>query len=485
MDITSATAVQIQKLVVDGDISAREVAESFLSRIEKVNPKTNAFLHVDPEWSLAFADNVDKKRVAGDTLGALAGVPVAVKDLLCTRGVPTTCASRVLENFRPPYNATAVERLVAADAVPIGKTNMDEFAMGSSNENSAFSKVFNPWDLERAPGGSSGGSAVAVAARMAPISLGSDTGGSIRQPAAFCGVVGLKPTYGRVSRYGLVAFASSLDQIGPFARNVRDCARVLEVVAGRDPMDSTSLDAPVADYEAAAGSIDGLRIGVPKEYFAEGLDGEVRERVEEALSVFEALGAHLVEIELPHTPYAVAAYYIVATAEASSNLARYDGVHYGLRHPGTGDIIELYSKTRADGFGAEVKRRIMLGTFVLSSGYYDAYYSKGLKARRLIKGDFDRAFEKVDVIAGPTAPTPAFKIGEKVDNPLEMYLSDIFTISASLAGIPAVSLPCGFTEGGLPVGLQIMGRVLDEKQVLGLGAAYEAATDFHKRPCPL
>jgi aspartyl-tRNA(Asn)/glutamyl-tRNA(Gln) amidotransferase subunit A len=439
-----------------------------------------AFLHVNPEWTLSFADAVDAKRASGKPLGLLAGVPVALKDVLCTKGVPTTCGSKILREFRPPYDATAVARLVAADAVPIGKTNMDEFAMGSSTENSAYFTTSNPWDLERIPGGSSGGSAAAVAAGMAPVSLGSDTGGSIRQPAALCSVVGLKPTYGRVSRYGLVAFASSLDQIGPFTATVRDAARVLRVIAGHDERDSTSVTAPVDDYEAALDWVKGLRVGVPKEYLVEGLDKEIAARVREALATFERLGAKLVETTLPHSPYGVATYYIVATAEASSNLARYDGVHYGYRAKGTKDIIELYARTREEGFGAEVKRRIMLGTFVLSSGFYDAYYIKGLKVRRLIKNDFDEAFKTCDVIVGPTTPTPAFKKGEKSSDPLAMYLSDIFTISANLAGLPGMSLPCGFTSAGLPVGLQITGRILDEKTVLGAGAAYEAATEFHK-----
>jgi len=485
MDFTTATAVEIANMVAGGQASAREVAAAFLERIGKIDSKTNAFLHVDPEWTFSYADAVDGRIAAGEDPGSLAGVPVAIKDLMCTEGAPTTCGSRILENFRPPYTSTAVARLLAAGAVPLGKTNMDEFAMGSSNENSGFRKCYNPWDLERAPGGSSGGSAVAVAARMAPVALGSDTGGSIRQPAAFCGVTGLKPTWGRVSRYGLVAFASSLDQIGPLSRTVGDSARVLAVIAGRDGMDSTSLADPVEDYEAALGSVKGLKVGVPAEYFVEGLDAEVEASVRAALSTLEELGAELVAVSLPHMPYAVATYYIVCPAEASSNLARYDGVQYGARAPGADDIIEMYSTTREAGFGPEVKRRIMLGTFVLSSGYYDAYYLKGLKVRRLIRRDFDAAFDKVDVIAGPTTPTAAFKIGEKTDDPLAMYLCDIFTISAPLAGIPAISVPCGFTGEGLPVGFQIMGRVLDEKTVLSAAAAFQAATDFHKRACPL
>jgi len=481
MDPLTSTAVEIREGVVSGEFSAREVAHAFLRRIESIDAKVKAFLYVDPKWSLGFADAVDAKRKAGKPLGLMAGVPIALKDVLCTVGVPTTCGSKILQSYRPPYNATAVAKLLGADAVPIGKTNMDEFAMGSSTENSAYFTTANPWDLERIPGGSSGGSAAAVSAGMAPVSLGSDTGGSIRQPAALTSVIGLKPTYGRVSRYGLVAFASSLDQIGPFSTTVRDAARVLRVISGHDPLDSTSIPADVDDYEAALDGVKGLKVGVPKEYFATGLDKEIEARVKEAFSVLERLGATLVEVSLPHSPYGVAAYYIVATAEASSNLARYDGVHYGLRQKGTSDIIELYSKTREAGFGAEVKRRIMLGTFVLSSGFYDAYYIKGLKVRRLIKNDFDEAFKKVDVIAGPTTPTPAFKRGEKLSDPLAMYLSDIFTISANLAGLPGISIPCGFTTAGLPVGLQMMSKVLDEKTLLRAAAAYEGATEFHKK----
>ena len=482
MDFLRASARDISRSVASGETSAHEVASFFLDRVAKLDPKIHAFLHVDRDWTLSLADAVDKKRASGTPLGPLAGVPIALKDILCAKGVRTTCGSKILENFVPPYNSTCVEKLLAADAVFVGKANMDEFAMGSSTENSAFGPTANPWDVSRSPGGSSGGSAAAVAARMAVVAVGSDTGGSIRQPAALCGVVGMKPTYGRVSRYGLVAFASSLDQIGPFASNVPDAARVLSVISGHDPKDSTSVPAPVDDYESALGGIKGLRVGVPKEYFSHGLDPDVESRVREALSVLEKLGATLVEVTLPHTPYAVATYYIVCTAEASSNLARYDGVHYGLRRRGTADIIELYSKTREAGFGPEVKRRIMLGTFVLSSGFYDAYYTKGLKVRRLIKQDFDAAFEKVDVIAGPTSPTAAFKMGEKVSDPLAMYLCDIFTISTNLAGLPAISVPCGFTRDRLPVGLQFMGKALDETTVLRVAAAYESSARVETMP---
>ncbi len=484
-EVASATAVEIARMVAGGSISAREVALTFLDRIEKVNSSTNAFLHVNQDWSLSCADLIDQKIARGENPGPLAGVPIAIKDALCIEGAPTTCGSRILEDYRPPYTATVVRRVLEAGAVPIGKTNMDEFAMGSSNESSGFRKCFNPWDLSRAPGGSSGGSAVAVAAGMAPVALGSDTGGSIRQPAAFCGVTGMKPTWGRVSRYGLGAFASSLDQVGPLSRTVEDSALLLSVIAGHDERDSTSLPDPVDDYRSALGSIKGLRVGVPAEYFGEGLDGEVAAAVRAAIATLEEMGASLVEVSLPHLPYAVAAYCIVSMAESSSNLARYDGVHYGARKGGTRGIDELYAGTRAQLLGREVKRRIMLGTFVLSSGYYDAYYLKGLKARRLIRRDFEEAFEKVDVIAGPTTPTAAFRIGEKINDPLAMYLSDIFTISAPLAGIPAISVPCGFTSERLPVGFQIMGRLLDEKTVLSAAAAFQGATDFHEAACPL
>ncbi|MEE9585158.1 MAG: Asp-tRNA(Asn)/Glu-tRNA(Gln) amidotransferase subunit GatA, partial [Candidatus Brocadiales bacterium] len=426
----------------------------------------------------------DTRVKGGERPGLLAGVPTAVKDNICTRGLRTTCASKILGNFVPPYDAHVTERLKAEGAVIVGKTNLDEFAMGSSTENSGFKPTRNPWDADRSPGGSSGGSAAAVAAGMAYMALGSDTGGSVRQPASFCGVVGMKPTYGRVSRYGLVAFGSSLDQIGPITRDVRDAALLLQVIAGHDERDSTCAKMPVPDYVSTLEDrIDGVRIGVPKEYFAEGLNDEVRQAVEGAIETYKSLGASVVEISLPHTPYAVAVYYIIATAEASSNLARYDGVRYGYRTAASDGIISMYSRSRAEGFGSEVKRRIMLGTYALSSGYYEAYYLKASKVRNLIRQDFLSAFEDVDVILGPTSPTPAFRIGERIENPLEMYLSDVFTIPANLAGIPGISIPCGFTLENLPIGMQLMGRHFDELTLLKVARAFEKETDYHlKRP---
>ncbi|HEV3448959.1 MAG TPA: Asp-tRNA(Asn)/Glu-tRNA(Gln) amidotransferase subunit GatA, partial [Gemmataceae bacterium] len=418
----------------------------------------------------------------GEALGLLAGLPVAVKDVLCVKDQPTTCGSKMLEHFRPPYDAHVITRLRQADAVLLGKTNMDEFAMGSSTENSAFQVTRNPWDLQRIPGGSSGGSAAAVAARETPLALGSDTGGSIRQPASLCGVVGMKPTYGRVSRFGLVAFASSLDQVGPFARDVSGAALLLEAIAGHDPRDSTSVDKPVPAYSKSVDQpVKPLTIGVPKEYFGSGLDAEVEQNVRSALKVYAQLGATIKEVSLPNSPFAVAVYYLIATAEASSNLARYDGVHYGYRAKQFTDLIDMYSRSRGEGFGAEVKRRIMLGTYALSSGYKDAYYVKALKVRRLIKEDFDRAFAECDVIMGPTSPTPAFKIGERIDDPLAMYLVDIYTISCNLAGLPGISIPCGFTRAGLPIGLQILAPPFEEEKLLRVARMHERATDWHAR----
>jgi aspartyl-tRNA(Asn)/glutamyl-tRNA(Gln) amidotransferase subunit A len=425
---------------------------------------------------------VDAKRAAGQPLGKLAGVPVAVKDVLCTKGVRTTCSSKILANFVPPYDAHAVERLRAEDAVLFGKTNMDEFAMGSSTENSAFGATRNPWDTDRIPGGSSGGSAAAVAGCEAPLALGTDTGGSIRQPAALCGIVGVKPTYGRVSRYGLVAFASSLDQIGPFAHDTADAALLLEVIAGHDRRDSTCVNRPVPEYRKSLNDpVKGLKIGVPREFFDKGLDAEVESAVRMALKEYERQGATLVDVSLPHSKYALAAYYIVAPAEASSNLARYDGMHYGHRTPQKADLIGTYAKSRGEGFGKEVERRIMIGTYVLSSGYKDAYYVKALKVRRLVKKDYDDAFEKCDVVMGPTTPTAAFKVGEKSDDPLAMYLSDVYTVSCNLAGIPGLSIPCGFTKSGLPIGLQLLGKPFDEEKLLRVARMYESATDWHTR----
>jgi aspartyl-tRNA(Asn)/glutamyl-tRNA(Gln) amidotransferase subunit A len=465
-----------------GAASAEAVTAGFLDAIRRYDPRLRAFLHVDEAGALDAARAVDAKRARGELLGLLAGLPVAVKDLLCTTGVPTTCGSRMLKGFIPPYDAHVVNRLKQADAVLLGKTNMDEFAMGSSTENSAFELTHNPWDLDRVPGGSSGGSAAAVAAGEAPLALGSDTGGSIRQPAALCGVVGFKPTYGRVSRHGLVAFASSLDQVGPFARDVAGAAVLLEAIAGHDPRDATSINQPVPCYsQAVEQPVQPLAVGVVPEHFGEGLDPEVGNAVREAVKVYEGLGAAVKEVSLPHSRYAVATYYLVATAEASSNLARYDGVHFGHRAEHYDDLIDMYRRSRGEGFGPEVKRRIMLGTYALSSGYKDAYYLQALKVRRLIKDDFDRAFAACDVIVGPTSPTAAFRIGEKVAEPLAMYLSDVYTIGANLAGLPGVSVPCGFTQIGLPIGLQILGPALSEDKVLRVARMYERATDWHTR----
>ena len=481
MSTQDLTACRMRDAIRRGELSAAEATEACLAAIDRTDAKVRAFLSTDAAAARRRAQKIDRRLKAGETPGLLAGVPVAVKDNMCTAdGQPTTCASRILEGWKSPYNAHVVERLLAEGAVIVGKTNLDEFAMGSSTENSGFEATRNPWDLERVPGGSSGGSAAAVAARMVPVALGSDTGGSIRQPASLCGVVGLKPTYGRVSRYGLVAFASSLDQIGPLGRTVEDAALMLQATAGHDPRDSTSVAEPVPDYLARLEEpLEPLRIGVPKEFFGEGLDPEVEGAVREALGVYERLGATLVELSLPHsTDYAIAAYYIVATSEASSNLARYDGVHYGYRSSDHTDMIDMYMRTRAQGFGDEVKRRIMLGTYALSAGYYDAYYKKALKVRRLIREDYEAAFKRVDVILGPTSPTPAFRLGEKRDDPLTMYLCDVYTVSCSLAAIAGISVPCGFTKAGLPVGLQILGNVFSEEKLLRVARMYERETDW-------
>jgi aspartyl-tRNA(Asn)/glutamyl-tRNA(Gln) amidotransferase subunit A len=480
------TAVELRRLLADGGVSAEALTAQFLDSIRRRDPQVKAFLFVDEDDALDQARAVDAKRKRGEALGPLAGLPVAVKDVLCTRGQPTTCASKILRRFRPPYDAHVVERLRRADAVLIGKTNLDEFAMGSSTENSAFQTTANPWDLTRIPGGSSGGSAAAVASCEAPLALGTDTGGSVRQPAGHCGVVGLKPSYGRVSRYGLVAFASSLDQVGPFGHDTADAALLLETIAGHDPRDSTSVDRPVPAYgQTLDDPVRPLTVGVAREYFGAGLDAEVEAAVRAALKVYEGLGAKVIEVSLPHSPYAVAAYYLVATAEASSNLARYDGVHYGHRAEGRGGLIDLYQRSRGEGFGAEVKRRIMLGTYALSSGYKDAYYLQALKVRRLIREDFDRAFAQCDAVLGPTSPTAAFPIGEKADDPLSMYLADIYTISGNLAGLPGVSVPCGFTRAGLPIGLQILGPPFEEAKLLRIARMHERATDWHTRRPPL
>jgi len=463
-------------------ISARESVELALKRIDRCESEIDAFISLRPEDALKNADKIDKKKTAGEKTGPLAGLPVAIKDLICEKDVECKCASHILEGYLPPYDATVVQNLNNAGAISLGRLNMDEFAMGSSTENSGIKPTRNPWDTERIPGGSSGGSAAAVAARQIPFALGTDTGGSIRQPASLCGVTGLKPTYGRVSRYGLVAYASSLDQIGTLTLDIEDAACILPYIAGHDIKDSTSADIPVPDYlSELSGNLKGKKIGVPKEYFIEGIDSDVETAVRAAIDKLSELGAEIEEVSLPHTEYAIAAYYIVATAEASSNLARYDGIHYGKRAAGIKDLSDVYTKTRGEFFGEEVKRRIMLGTYVLSSGYYDAYYLKGLKVRTLIKQDFEKTFDKVDAIITPTCPTPAFKLGEKTEDPLQMYLSDIFTVSVNLAGLPAVSLPCGFSGNNLPIGLQLIAKPFDESTLLNFGYAYQQTTDFHKK----
>lgn len=480
------TALEMSAALQRREATSRELVEASYARIEALDGRLHAFLNLRKDAALAEAEAIDRRRAAGEKLGRLAGIPVAIKDNLCTNdGLPTTCGSRMLENFHAPYDAHVVERLRKAGAIIVGKCNLDEFAMGSSTENSAFGPTRNPWKLDCVPGGSSGGSAAAVAAGMVPLSLGSDTGGSIRQPGSLCGVVGLKPTYGRVSRYGLIAFASSLDQIGPFARTIDDAALMLEVISGRDVRDSTSLDRPVPDYAASLESVDfkGLRIGLPNEFFGEGLDPEVEQIIRTALKVYQDAGAELVEVSLPHSKYALETYYIVATAECSSNLARYDGVHYGHRSEGGENMINMYCRSRAEGFGDEVKRRIMLGTHVLSSGYYDAYYLRALKVRQTIKQDFDEIFARVDCIMGPTSPTPAFVFGARTDDPLAMYLSDIYTLSANLATIPGVSVPCGHTKSGLPVGLQLLTDVFTEDRLLAMARlVQEARQDYRRRP---
>jgi len=472
--MTNWTIDGVKESLAAKKISARELAAEHYSRIA-ASKNLNAYLALSEERAFAQADRVDAMIATGKPLPPLAGVPIALKDVLSTRGVPTTCGSKILENYIPPYDATAVARLEAAGAVLLGKTNCDEFAMGSSNENSAYGPVLNPEATDRIPGGSSGGSAAAVAAGLAVASLGTDTGGSIRQPGAMCGVPAMMGSYGRVSRYGLIAFASSLDRIGPFANNVRDVATVLQVIAGRDPNDSTSTTAPVPDYRAElAKPVAGLRIGIPKQYYGAGMHTGVRKNIEAGLAVLKTLGCRLIDIEMPHTDYAIAVYYIIATAEASSNLARYDGVRFGLR-VSDDSLLAMYRKTRGAGFGAEVKRRIVLGTYVLSAGYYDAYYLKGQKVRALIAQDFRDAFAKVDAIVTPTSPVPAFKLGERTNDPLHMYLADIYTVTGSLAGIPGISVPCGKVDGKLPVGLQIFGPAFGEARVLQLAHAFEQA----------
>lgn len=484
--MTSNNIEALRRRIAGGETTARATAEASLDAAERLNETLNAFLQIDREGALRRAAEIDAAASGASGTGEqseLSGIPIAIKDNICVRGLQTSCGSRILGGYHPPYTATVVERLQRAGAIIIGKTNCDEFAMGSSNENSAYGPVRNPWDTARVPGGSSGGSAAAVAAGIVPAALGSETGGSVRQPAALCGIVGLKPTYGRFSRYGLVAFASSLDNIGVFGQTVKDVAAVTRVIAGRDPHDSTSADVPVPDYAAElAQGVKGARIGVPRSLFGEGLEEGVRESVEAAIETYRELGAEIVEVELPHAKYCIAVYYIIATAEASSNLARFDGVRYGFRAEESKTLREMYRRTRDEGFGPEVKRRIMLGTYVLSSGYYEAYYRRAQQVRSLIKRDFQLAFERCDVIATPTTPTPAFLIGEKVDDPLAMYLNDIYTCTANLAGIPGISISSGLSAEGLPVGLQLIGPHWSEPTLLRLAHAYEEARPLNARP---
>lgn len=486
MELNSKTAVELAKLLDSGKVSSEDITRACLDRVESVDPQVHAFLSVDREDALSQARASDARRAEGKSRGPLEGIPLALKDIVAVQGQPLTCASRMLENFVSPYDATAVERLKNAGAILFGRLNMDEFAMGSSTENSAFNRTSNPWDLDRVPGGSSGGSAAAVAASETILSLGSDTGGSIRQPAAFCGTVGLKPTYGRISRYGLVAFASSLDQIGPFTRCVEDAALFLDATCAHDEKDSTSLPDQETDFLKKMGEHADRKwkIGVPKEFFAEGIDPEVRSSVESAIRYYEEQGCTVEEVSLPHSSYAVPVYYILATAEASSNLARYDGIRYGHRAESADNGIDLYYQSRGEGFGEEVKRRIMLGTYVLSSGYYDAYYLRAQKVRTLIRSDFDEAFAKVDCLIGPATPTVAFRAGEKTDDPLSMYLSDVYTISANLAGLPAMSIPCGISSEGCPIGMQIISPVLKEAEMLAVAKQFEDGHDFKGLTAP-
>jgi len=482
LELYELTAHNLHELLRKREVSSLEITESVFKRIEAVENSVHCYMTLMKDIALEKARIADKIIRNNNNFNPLTGIPIAIKDNMCIEGTLTTCSSKILRNFIPPYDATVIGKLKEVNAVFVGKTNMDEFAMGSSTENSGFFTTLNPWDLERIPGGSSGGSAASVAADESIMALGSDTGGSIRQPASLCGVVGMKPTYGRVSRYGLVAFASSLDQIGPLCKDVTDSALLMNVICGYDKCDSTSLNYPVPDFTKVLGKeIKGLRIGYPKECFIKGINKDVKESIEAGLKKLESLGAKILEITLPHTEYAVAVYYIIATAEASSNLARYDGAQYGYRNAEADNIVEMYSKSRAEGFGKEVKRRIMLGTYVLSAGYFDAYYLKALKVRTLIKNDFDKAFEKCDVIVTPVSPTAAFKVGEKMQDPLQMYLSDIFTISINLAGIPGLSIPCGFTGNNLPIGMQLLAKPLDEEKIFQVAYAFEQATDYHKK----
>ncbi|MGI5840180.1 MAG: Asp-tRNA(Asn)/Glu-tRNA(Gln) amidotransferase subunit GatA [bacterium] len=480
MELFEMTAHELHDLLVRKEVSAKEITQAVLGRVAAVEDKVKSYITLTPEAALAQAADVDKQIAAGETIAPLAGIPAAVKDVFCTEGVETTCAAKILQGFIPPYNATVMDRLQQNGMVMIGKTNCDEFAMGSSTENSAFFKTHNPWDLSRVPGGSSGGSAAAVPAGEAIYSLGSDTGGSIRQPAAFCGTVGMKPTYGRVSRYGLIALASSLDQAGPFTKDVTDCALVMNAIAGSDPQDATAATVPVPDYrESLKIDVKGLKIGVPKEHFGAGIAPDVRQAITDSIELLTSLGATAEEVSLPHSKYALATYYIIQSAEASSNLARYDGVRHGYRTPEAEDVLTLYSKTRSEGFGKEPKRRIMLGTLALSAEYYDACYLKAMKVRTLIRQDFERAFADYDVLITPVAPTVAFGIGEKMDDPLQMYMSDICTIPINLAGIPGLSIPCGFSNG-LPIGLQILGKPFSEPTLLRTAYTLEQNSDYHK-----
>jgi aspartyl-tRNA(Asn)/glutamyl-tRNA(Gln) amidotransferase subunit A len=481
-----ASIRELHQQLVGKHRSAVEIAQAALDRITALEPQVHSFLQITADHALQQAQQVDAKIAAGEAIGPLAGIPIGIKDNMCTKGIRTTCASRILENFVPPYEATATQKLLDAGAIMVGKTNLDEFAMGGSTETSAYQLTANPWDLARVPGGSSGGSAAAVAARECTVSLGSDTGGSIRQPASFCGIVGMKPTYGLVSRYGLVAFASSLDQIGPFAQTVEDAAILLGAIAGYDAKDATSLKVEIPDYtKFLVPDLKGKKVGVITETFGEGLDPQVEQAVRGAIAQLQKLGAEIQEVSCPRFRYGIAAYYIIAPCEASANLARYDGVRYGVRVEDAEDLIEMYKRTRAEGFGAEVKRRIMIGTYALSAGYYDAYYLKAQKVRTLIKQDFEQAFSQVDVLVSPTAPTTAFKLGEKTADPLSMYLTDLMTIPVNLAGLPGISVPCGFDQQGLPIGLQIVGNVLREDQIFQTAYAYEQATEWHQRSAQL
>lgn len=480
MKLFEQPAHVLHDMLVNNEITSLELTEAILSRIDEVEGDVKAYLTLTRDEAIAQAKAVDEKIARGEKISFLEGIPGAIKDNICTKGVKTTCASKILQNFVPPYSATVVNKLNAENAVILGKTNLDEFAMGGSTENSAYFPTRNPWNTECVPGGSSGGSAAAVAAGTAVWAIGSDTGGSIRQPASFCGVVGMKPTYGRVSRYGLVAYASSLDQIGPITKDVTDCAHILNIIAGHDDMDSTCVNEAVPDYtKALVEDVKGLKIGIPKEYFVDGMDTDVEKAIRDSIKKLEELGAEVVEISLPNTAHAISTYYLIAPAEAATNLERYDGVSYGERADGV-DIVDMMTNTRSQYFGEEVKRRIMIGNYALSAGYYDAYYLKALKVRRLVKEDYDKAFEKVDVIVCPTAPSPAYKIGEKIDNPLEMYLQDVCTVPLNLAGLPGISVPCGFSSKGMPIGMQLIGKPLDEATLIRTAYTYEQSQDFHK-----